>query len=270
MPELPEVETTLRAVAPILSKNLIRDVEVLRKNMIGPKKGFIEDLRGRSILSLERRGKYLLVHLQKDLTLILHLKMSGRLGLRKKHEPPLTYERIRFHLKDDQLLIFNDPRTLGRALLVPTKDIDQHPSLKKLGPDALTISETDFLKRLGKKKGILKSVLLDQTFVAGIGNIYADESCFVAGIDPRRRVATLTKSERKALYKAIRKTLQKGIRNMGTSFSDFADLFGKPGKNQKKLFVYGRGGKPCLTCETTLKRTTIGQRGTVWCPHCQS
>ncbi len=269
MPELPEVETTLRAIAPILMGNRITEIEILRPNMTLHKPDSLQAIRNQEILTIVRRGKYLLIHFENEYTMILHLKMSGRLGLRSRTDEPLTYERIRFHLPQDQLLIFNDPRTLGRVYVIATKDIEAHGPLASMGPDALTVSESEFLARARKKKGILKAVLLDQTFLAGIGNIYADEACFVAKIDPRRRMESLSEPDLKRLHIAIIQTLEKGVANMGTSFSDFADLFGKPGQNQRSLFVYGRAGKKCVTCGSTLQKTTIGQRTTVWCSKCQ-
>lgn len=269
MPELPEVETTLRAVRPALLGRSFRQVEVLRKNMIKGTPDLAKKIAGATVRDASRHGKYLFLHLDGNRTLVVHLKMSGRLGLRKQNDTPLTYERIRLHLGNEELLIFNDPRTLGRMWVVPTKDLKNDSSIRLLGPDALTASETEFLARLQKKKGILKAVLLDQSFVAGIGNIYADEACFLAGINPLRRTATLKPTEQKALYRAVIRTLEKGVKNMGTSFSDFADLFGKPGQNQKSLAVYGRAGEPCRTCTTVLKSEKVGQRTTVWCPRCQ-
>ncbi|MDB4978281.1 MAG: formamidopyrimidine-DNA glycosylase [Candidatus Peribacteria bacterium] len=269
MPELPEVETTKRAIEPVLLGNTFHTVEVLRPNMTLFNKQFASSLAGKTVRTVERKGKYLLLHLTDSLTLILHLKMSGRLGLRHIDDAALTYERIRFHLHDNQVLIFNDPRTLGRATLLPTDAVMSYAALGSMGPDALTVTGQEFSDRLKKRRGILKSVLLNQSFVAGIGNIYADESCFVAGINPNRRTETLTDVERSVLHKAVIETLEKGIRNMGTSFSDFSDLFGKPGQNQKTLFVYGRNGKPCLACGTVLSRSVVGQRGTVWCGECQ-
>lgn len=269
MPELPEVETTKRAIEPILLGKTFTRVDVLRPNMTLFHRNFADQLTGRTVKRIERRGKYLLLHLDDGSALILHLKMSGRLGLRQPHEPALRYERIRFHLSSGQILIFNDPRTLGRALLVPAGEIGTHASVRLLGPDALTVESATFQERQRKRRGALKSVLLNQSFLAGIGNIYADEACFLAGIDPNRRAESLTDCERLQLHCAVGAVLRKGIENKGTSFSDFANLFGKPGRNQRNLSVYGRSGKPCITCQTPLSRTSIGQRGTVWCAVCQ-
>jgi formamidopyrimidine-DNA glycosylase len=267
MPELPEVETVRRNVSPLLLGNQFTQIEILRPNM-APNADLLKKEAVKSpVKDVTRIGKYLFVHFEHGPTLEIHLRMSGRLGVRKPNEMPLRYERIRFVLQSGELLIFNDPRTLGRAVLHETSTI---PVLALLGPDALTVSEEEFLKRLSKRRGVLKALLLNQSFLAGIGNIYADEACFLANIDPRRRTETLTDAERKALYKAVIATLQKGVDNMGTSFSDFADLFGKPGKNQRRLLVYGRKGKPCLICSSALQHATIGQRTTVWCGTCQA
>lgn len=199
----------------------------------------------------------------------LHLRMSGRLGLRKVSDTPLSRERIRFSIGNDLVLVFNDPRTLGRLWIIEGNDVMNDPSMAKLGPDALTVTEDIFLNRLRKKRGTLKSVLLNQSFIAGVGNIYGDEACFLAKIDPRRNVSDLSDAEKKRLYKSVVKTLENGIRHMGTSFSDFADLFGKPGQNQISLMVYGRRNQQCRICQKKFRSTKIAQRTTVWCPSCQ-
>jgi len=269
MPELPEVETTLREVAPVLRGRTIESVEVLRPNMVKGHPTFAKRLKGKRVLEIRRHGKYLWIELSDGLNLMLHLRMSGRLGLRKVNGTPLSRERIRFSIGDDLVLVFNDPRTLGRLWIIEGNDVMKDPSMAKLGPDALSMTEDIFLNRLRKKRGTLKSVLLNQSFIAGVGNIYGDEACFLAKIDPRRNVGDLSDAERKRLYKSVVKTLEHGIRNMGTSFSDFADLFGKPGKNQLSLMVYGRRNQKCRACKTKLRSTKIAQRTTVWCPSCQ-
>lgn len=269
MPELPEVETTLRAVRPALVGRSFKQVEVLRTNMIKGTPDLARRINDATVEGASRHGKYLFLHLDHNRTLVVHLKMSGRLGLRKASEAPLTYERIRMHLGSGDLLIFNDPRTLGRMWVVPTDALKHDASVKLLGPDALTVSEEEFLARATKKKGKIKAMLLDQGFIAGVGNIYADEACFLAKLSPLRRVTSLKPGERKALHRAVIATLEQGVKNMGTSFSDFADLFGKPGQNQRSLMVYGRGGEPCRICKRALKSTKVGQRTTVWCPRCQ-
>ncbi len=269
MPELPEVETTVRSVSPFLVRRLIVDVEVLRANMVGDAKRFEKAVRKRTVKGIWRRGKYMLAELDNGTTLILHLKMSGRLAIRKHDDTPLKFERIRFHT-DDVVIVFNDPRTLGRALVMPTIEALNHPSIKALGPEALEISFAEFETRLAKRpKRQIKELLMDQAFVAGVGNIYAQEACFVAKIDPRRAAKTLKPSERKAIYDGMRESLEKGLRNMGTSISDFSDLFGKPGQTIDDLFVYGRAGEPCRVCGTILKSCVQAQRTTAWCPKCQ-
>jgi len=270
MPELPEVETTLRGIAPVLRGRTIESVQVLRPNMVKDHPTFAKRLKGKRVIEVRRYGKYLWIELSDGLNLMLHLRMSGRLGLRKLKDTPLSRERIIFEIGDDLALVFNDPRTLGRLWIIEGSDVMKDPSMKSLGPDALTITEEMFLDRLRRKRGTLKSVLLNQSFIAGVGNIYGDETCFLAKIDPRRRVSDLSEAERKRLYKGVIKTLQQGITHMGTSFADFADLFGKPGKNQLSLMVYGRKNQKCLKCDSLLKSTKIDQRTTVWCPTCQT
>ncbi len=270
MPELPEVETTVRSIAPFLLNRTIAKVEVLRTNMVGNAKKFEAAVTQRTVVEIRRRGKYMLVHFENDTTMILHLKMSGRLGLRKKKDPPLTFERIRFHVSKDTLIIFNDPRTLGRATVIPTADVAAHPPIKLLGPEALEIGEKEFLARLEKRPNrAIKELLMDQAFVDGVGNIYAQEACFLAKIDPRRRVKSLSTKERAKIFQGMRAALEKGVLNMGTSISDFADVFGKPGRNQDDLLVYGRTGKPCRVCKAVIKSCVQAQRTTAFCMKCQ-
>jgi formamidopyrimidine-DNA glycosylase len=269
MPELPEVETTRRAIRPVLIGKRFTDVEILRPNMVKDASLLRRELTGSSVTEVDRVGKYLLVRLAHGWTMTLHLKMSGRLGLRRGAEVALTYERLRFRLDDGSLLIFNDPRTLGRVSMHPTAHVMREASLASMGPDALTVTQAAFEDRLARRRGPIKRILLDQSCVAGIGNIYADEACFLAGIDPNRDAASLTPAEKRALRDAVVATLEKGIANMGTTFSDFADLFGKPGQNQNSLAVYGRKGLPCIACAAPLRHGTISQRTTVWCGACQ-
>jgi len=269
MPELPEVETVLRAVRPVLVGNRIVNVDILRPNMVHDPASLERDVTGGAIRDVTRHGKYLFVHFDHGMTMILHLKMSGRLGLRSLDDASLTYERIRFGPEDGRLLVFNDPRTLGRVAVHSTENIPRLASIRLLGPDALDVHCETFVQRLTMHEGALKRVLLDQSFVAGIGNIYADEACFLAKLDPRRRVNALTPVEQRRLHQCVVETLKRGVDNMGTSFSDFADLFGKPGQNQDSLSVYGRKGEPCRDCSSKLASAVIGQRTTVWCPGCQ-
>ena len=269
MPELPEVETILTALKPVTIGQRIVRTEVLRQSMVQEPlkiKRLVKNIR---VLDLRRHGKYLFINLENNLTLVLHLRMSGRLAVRKISDAEFRHERLRLVLQKNLVLVFNDPRTLGRIFLAPTDSLASHPRLKLLGPDALTVSQRKFIDRLKARKGVLKAVLLNQSFVAGIGNIYADETCFRARLDPRRKVQTLSKPEREKLHRAAIATLKKGIRNRGTSISDFLGLHGKPGINQNSLSVYGRKGRPCRSCGTILKSTKIQQRTTVWCPECQ-
>lgn len=270
MPELPEVETTVRSVSPFLVGKKISRVEVLRANMVGDPKRFIAALKKRTVVAIRRRGKYMLAELDNQTTLLLHLKMSGRLAIRKKHEPAVTYERIVFHLPEDIVIAFNDPRTLGRAAVLSTAEMLNYPPIKALGPEALEISFADFEKRLAKRpKRQTKELLMDQAFVAGVGNIYAQEACFIAKVDPHRAAKTLKPKQRRAIYDGMREALAIGLQNMGTSISDFSDLFGKPGQTIDDLWVYGRSGKPCRVCKTTLRSCVQKQRTTAWCPKCQ-
>jgi formamidopyrimidine-DNA glycosylase len=270
MPELPEVETTVRSIAPYLVGKVIVDVAVLRPNMVGDPGALRNALQGKQVVQIRRRGKYILAELQGGDTMIIHLKMSGRLAIRKTHETPLQYERILLQMQDKTVIVFNDPRTLGRMTVMPTAHAWAHPSIQALGPDALDIDFDAFRQRLtARPKRQVKELLMDQGFVAGVGNIYAQEACFYALVDPRRTVKSLTKHEQKAVYQGMRTALLTGLQNMGTSISDFSDLFGKPGQTIDDLWVYGRGGERCRKCKTALRSCVQKQRTTAWCPKCQ-
>lgn len=270
MPELPEVETTVRAVAPYLIGNTVVRVEVFRENMVGDAHAFRTAIIGRTVQNILRRGKYMLAELNGGYTAIIHLKMSGRLAVRKSTDAALTYERIVLHLRDGMAIAFNDPRTLGRIAVMPTARAWSHPSIQALGPEALEIGFEEFASRLARRpKRQVKELLMDQAFVAGVGNIYAQEACFFAHIDPRRSAQSLAFKEQKAIYNGMRKALRIGLKNMGTSISDFSDLFGKPGQTIDDLWVYGRSGRPCRRCKTVLRSCMQKQRTTAWCPTCQ-
>lgn len=269
MPELPEVETTIRSLRPFLVGSSIDRIEVLSHNMFADTDGLLPMILKKRITDISRRGKYIIVRFASPAAMIVHLKISGRLGLRAREAAHLRYERIRFFLGNRDVLVFNDPRTLGRVRIVDAAAVDRDRSLSSLGPDALEVSGAVFADRMEKRGIPIKQLLLDQGFVAGIGNIYADEACFGACIDPRTPASTLSKRKRVALHEAVRKVLIKGIDNCGTSIADFADLFGKPGQNQSSLSAYGRAGMPCVRCGTTLKKCAINGRSTVWCSRCQ-
>src|SRR5690606_35120474 len=174
------------------------------------------------------------------------------------------------HLDGGARLLFRDPRTFGKLVLVPGATWAEHPRLRKLGPEPLEMKPAAVAASFPKDSiRPVKALLLDQEFLAGVGNIYADEALFLAGIHPRRKVKALEPAEKLALLKAVKTVLRKGIKYQGTTFSDYRKPDGGKGDNYERLLAYGRGGFPCRTCGTTLRKTVVAQRGTVFCPECQ-
>lgn len=271
MPELPEVETIARALteggrgSPPLIGRAIAEGEVLwARTLAYPgKAAFRRRVRGQTVRSIARRGKFLLLTLEPD-TLLFHLRMSGDLRLETSGAQPLKHDRLILHFTDGWRLAFNDPRKFGRAWLVA----DPEEVLNRLGPEPLDPSLTPaaFHAMLSARKRLLKPLLLDQTFLAGLGNIYTDEALHLARLHPLRLANTLGASESAALLEAIRCVLSEGIRRNGASI----DWVYRGGDFQNAFRAYGRVGQPCPKCGELIQRLVVGQRGTHICPRCQS
>lgn len=262
MPELPEVETVRRQILPIVSGRTIVSVEAkdFRNIKKIPFKKFKQLVAGDRIINIERRAKYLLFKMKSGRYMVIHLGMAGRVLLR-----PDKYVKITFNLSGGRKMYFSDTRLFGKIWLY-----DKYPELH-LGPEPLEKSFTlkKFKELVKTKKGNVKIILMDQKFIAGIGNIYAAEALFLAGIHPKRRMEGLNVEEVGKLYNGIKKALKSGIAHKGTSVTDFVGAIGQEGKNQDYLYVYGRKGEPCKSCEGRVEKITLGQRGTYFCPKCQ-
>lgn len=272
MPELPEVETIRRTLV-----EHVRDIKIEKIKLIWPSavcgwkdKAFEELVTGRRIKTIDRRGKYLLIMLDEDLTLIAHMRMTGRLNYYPDHQEPEKHTHVVFRLEHGELH-FSDVRKFGRIQAIPTPLCFSESSLCKLGPEPLEDEFTPAVlkDRFGKKKVFLKAALLDQNVLAGMGNIYVDESLFQAGLSPERRVDTLSEEDILKLHQAIQNVLQAGIDAQGTSFRDYRDANGEKGSFQQALQVYGRGGEPCKVCGQALERIRLAGRTTVYCSSCQ-
>jgi len=286
MPELPEVETITGELKRALKGATISDAQFSRpkliKNIYYPT--FRKALKGKKIQKIERRAKYILLRLSGGKTLILHLGMTGRLllhlkkekgqvvNLKTKKKEPDRFIRGQFFLNKERVLDFSDLRLFGRIYLMDTSEVTRKDPIKKLGIDPLSKSFTPslFTAQLKKRKGKVKTVLMDQTFLAGIGNIYSDEILFEAKIHPLALVQKLKPPQVRALYSAIKKILKAGVRYRGTSDSDYFDLKGNMGSFQKHLKVYRRTGKPCpRPCKGKVARIKIAGRSAHFCPVCQ-
>jgi formamidopyrimidine-DNA glycosylase len=229
---------------------------------------FRERIARRRVESVGRRGKYVVIALDRG-HLLIHLKMSGRLGVAPSGEPLDKHTHTVFDLDDGSQLRFRDVRKFGRVYLV-----DEAAQVTGgLGPEPLaeSFSLEDFRGLLSRRRGRLKSLLLNQAFVAGLGNIYADESLFVARLHPLRKASTLTHGDQERLYEAIRTVLGRALASRGTTLSDggYRDAGGEPGGYQDLISVYGRTDQPCPDCGTAIERIVVGGRSTHYCPNCQ-
>ncbi|HET6379605.1 MAG TPA: bifunctional DNA-formamidopyrimidine glycosylase/DNA-(apurinic or apyrimidinic site) lyase [candidate division Zixibacteria bacterium] len=293
MPELPEVETVARDLQRWVTGAEIADAEVLWPRTItspAPEQ-FVAEVRGARISSVGRRAKSVLIHLADGRVMTVALRMTGALIVAAPGTPPDPYARVVFHLADGRQLRYRDVRKFGRiglweggglrrrwAAARRKRGIGERRRVLRVGdvfgrhgpePLSRSFSAVRLAERLRGRSARLKSLLLDQSFVAGVGNIYADEALWRARLHPLRRADTLTDDEVRRLHRAVRAVLRQGIANRGASFSDYVGLDGEPGANAERLFVYRRTGQPCPRCGRPIQRIVVGQRSTHFCPRCQ-
>ena len=269
MPELPEVETIRRQLcAAGVEGRVIETVQIEWPRTVDPltPEQFRQTAQGCRLEKIGRHGKWLIFELDREENLLVHLRMTGGFYLTHGAFTPGPHDRAILQLSGRLNLHFRDPRKFGRWRLAA--------SIDGLGPDALTVTKKQFLHAFERQSKVLKALLLDQSFVAGVGNIYADEALFEARLDPRRRSGSLLESERAALWKAVRHVIEAGVRNGGTSLGagqgNYVDLNGEAGGHREKVKVYGRAGEPCIVCGQPLHKTQIAQRSTVFCVRCQN
>jgi formamidopyrimidine-DNA glycosylase len=273
MPELPEVETVRRS---LIAKIVGHHIQSLRvgdfPGVLGTNR--IEDvlprIAGRAVRGVRRRAKYLIIDLDDDTAIVVHLRMTGRLSAVPHDEPPLRFEHLAIVFDNGLDLRFSDQRKFGRVIHMHGDDLDRLE--RRLGREPLErgFSAAWLQERLQRRPGKIKAVLLDQGLIGGLGNIYVDESLFSAGIHPERPANTLSADEVRRLHRAIRGVLRAAVDGRGTTFSSFEDAEGNRGGYGGRLLVYGRGGKrPCPRCGMPVERTIVGGRGTSFCPRCQ-
>ena len=271
MPELPEVETVVRALRdPLIGRTFSGFVSYWPRQVVKPDDvaELATRINGRTVTAVNRRAKYIVITLDEGAeTLIVHLKMTGHLAVVPTHQPVHKHVRNLFHLTGGDDLRFRDTRKFGRIYLVE----EPQDVLSKLGPEPLeeTFTAALFKSRLHGRTRIIKPLLLDQTIVAGIGNIYADEALFGANIMPTRPTNTLTDSEISHLHASIRHVLQLGIDREGASIDSYIKPDGSKGDMQNAVEVFRRTGAPCYTCHTPIERIVLGGRSTHYCPVCQ-
>ncbi|MFC5578951.1 bifunctional DNA-formamidopyrimidine glycosylase/DNA-(apurinic or apyrimidinic site) lyase [Lysobacter niabensis] len=269
MPELPEVETTRRGLAPHLEGHTITGVTLRRPDLRWPIPPEIRDLLpGQRVASVRRRAKYLLLDTQAG-SALLHLGMSGSLRVLPASTPVKPHDHVDLVLDGRRVLRFTDPRRFGCLLWQPPGEI--HELLRGLGPEPLSDQfDGDTLFALSRgRKAPVKTFLMDQAVVVGVGNIYAAEALFEAGISPLRAAGRVSRDRYALLAAAVKRILAYAIQRGGTTLRDFISPDGEPGYFELELSAYGRGGEPCPRCGRPLRQATIGQRATVWCGHCQ-
>ena len=264
MPELPEVGTIVNRLRADLIGRKIEAADLLwERTLASPKPAhFKKNVIGQSISAVKRRGKYIVLPLSLD-TLLIHLRMSGDILIRRESEPIHKHDRLVLHFDNEHYLAFSNMRKFGRVWLTPTPE----DVLGKLGPEPLDDAfraEMLYEKLQGHKRQI-KPLLLDQHFIAGMGNIYTDEALHLADLHPLTKSDLIKEKQAQILWKSIRKVLREGIARNGTSI----DWIYRGGDFQNYLQVYGRKNKPCFKCGSPIKKTTVGQRGTHFCPQCQ-
>jgi formamidopyrimidine-DNA glycosylase len=267
MPELPEVETTRRGIAPHIVDRVLTACVVREPRLRWPVPA-LDPAVGQRLVAVDRRGKYLLLRFQRG-TLILHLGMSGSLRILYEDRPPRPHDHVELQFGDRHLRL-HDPRRFG-AVLWTDDDPVLHPRLRDLGPEPLSdrFDATYLHERARGRRTAIKSLVMDGRVVVGVGNIYASEALFMAGIHPCRASGRIAPARLERLVVAIKQVLGYAIARGGTTLRDFLNESGEPGYFAQELLVYGRAGEECRQCGATLRSRLVAQRASVYCPHCQ-
>lgn len=271
MPELPEVETTLSGIKPHILNKTISKCIVRNRQLRWPiPEEFELELKGQSLIALERRSKYLILSLESQTHVLVHLGMSGSLCCVTPSTPLKKHDHVDIVFDNDIILRYNDPRRFGCLLLINGKP-DHHKLLNRLGLEPLDKHLTpEYLKnKFAARRTLIKTALMDQSIIAGLGNIYVCEALFLSGIHPQRACHELTDAELEKLCSAIKAVIQLAISQGGTTLKDFTKPDGKPGYFKQSLHVYGREGEACLECGSPLHGIRINNRATVFCSNCQ-
>ncbi len=295
MPELPEVETVARDLQRWVAGARITDATVAWDRTIRhpqPPERFVAEISGATIRRVDRRAKTVLIHLEDGRVMTVALRMTGALIVTPPESPHDPYARVVFALADGRELRYRDVRKFGRIGLWPggglrsvgagrgarSRKVAEGTRRYRIGelfsghgpePLARSFTVARFAERLARRSAKLKTLLLDQSFIAGVGNIYADEALWRARLHPLRAADTLTEAEVRRLHRAVRAVLREGITNRGSSFSDYVGADGEPGANAERLAVYRRTEQPCYRCGRPIRRIVVGQRSTHFCPRCQ-
>ncbi|MDR2503934.1 MAG: bifunctional DNA-formamidopyrimidine glycosylase/DNA-(apurinic or apyrimidinic site) lyase [Deltaproteobacteria bacterium] len=279
MPELPEVETIARTLTPQVAGRCIKAVSLLSPKALQTGSELMPRLEGAAITGARRRAKLLLLDVRDSsaapLILAFHLKMTGRLFVHPPETPPPKHTKLILELfapdgtATESRLFFDDARTFGYCRIMRPEDLPEWPFWAALGPEPLEHNAGFLAARLEERNGQIKSLLLNQNVIAGIGNIYADESLFRAGIHPERKSSSIARTDLETLMLKAQEVLREAIAACGSSIRDYRDAEGRAGAFQNSFMVYGRGGEPCRRCGKTLKTGRVAGRGTVYCRTCQ-
>jgi formamidopyrimidine-DNA glycosylase len=273
MPELPEVETVRRSLLGRLPGRAITDIQVRETRLRVPvdEAKLNELIAGQRVTELSRRAKYLIIHFDSGSRLVVHLGMSGKLLLVPAGAPFDEHDHVIFSLDDGLELRFRDPRRFGMVVALDESAFKAYAPLNQLGPEPLAADcKADYLfKRSRGLKQPVKNFLMDQRVIVGVGNIYASESLFLAGIHPLKPAGRISRARWQRLMEAVKRVLRKAIRQGGTTLSDFRDSDGNAGYFQVALHVYGRKGEPCRTCQAAIRAQVVAGRSTFYCPRCQ-
>jgi formamidopyrimidine-DNA glycosylase len=273
MPEMPEIETIRRTLLPKVTGRRIENIDISLPRLIKYPEllAFKAMLLNRTITGLKRQGKYLLFQLDNSLVMVVHLRMTGQLYYQEQESERKAHTHLVLSFENGSLLLYTDIRTFGAFYLLPAAEMTRISGLSLLGPEPLSPEFTlaYFEEIISGRKGKIKSLILNQNLIGGIGNIYADEALFLAGVDPERQGNNLNASEAELLYKAINKVIQDGIDHGGTTFRDYIDGEGNKGSHQNYLNVYGRYKEPCPNCQTPINRKKVAGRSSHYCPACQ-
>jgi formamidopyrimidine-DNA glycosylase len=278
LPELPEVETTLRGIEPALTGRTINVVIIRNASLRWPVPDEVDQARGRRVIRCWRRAKYLLIELNRDESdvvsteggLLIHLGMSGSLRICEAGDAPRKHDHVDIVLDNGKCIRFNDPRRFG-VFSWWEPPAEGHKLLRDLGPEPLSdaFSGIHLWQKSRGRKGAVKNFIMDGKIVVGVGNIYASEALFTSGIHPMRAAGRVSATRYEALAAAIRDVLSRAIRQGGTTLRDFFNSDGNPGYFAQELLVYEREGLPCFQCQTPIRRKVIGQRASYYCPRCQ-
>lgn len=269
MPELPEVEVIARGLDASLRGRTLERVEPLSMTRLSEAENLLTTrVTSAGVRKVYRRAKVLLIQLDNGVTMAFHLKMTGRVVHGSSRQPD-SHDRVFFHLDDGSLLSFSDMRKFGYVRTFATDELEEWDFLKRCGPEPLETPPEDLAQRIAHRKGRIKALLLDQSVVVGVGNIYADESLFRAGIHPEARAHTLSKQQRVTLFTELQAVLRQAISENGSSIRDYVNASGDAGAFQNSFHVYGKKGAACTRCSTILQARKVAGRTSTFCPNCQ-